>query len=78
MLCSCACLSFVNTIFCTQFLDEDVTIQDLETFKKVELDDIIKKFGPRRRFGRILIQWMLTRGLSIDPELLMVYTFIIL
>jgi len=55
-------------------LEEDVTIQDLETLKKTELDELIKKYGQRRRFGRILMQWMITRGLSIDPELLMVYT----
>lgn len=60
---------------CTIFLEEDVTIQDLETLKKVELDELIKKYGQRRRFGRILVQWMLKRSLSIDPELLTVYTF---
>lgn len=54
-------------------LEEDVTIQDLETLKKIELDDLIKNYGQRRRFGRILVQWMLTRNLSIDPELLMIH-----
>jgi len=62
--------------FGRNFLEEDVTIQDLETLKKVELNALIKKYGQRRRFARVLIQWMiLKRSLPVDPELLMVYTF---
>jgi len=56
------------------FLEEDVTIQDLETLKKVELDALIKKYGQRRRFARVLIQWISKRGLPVDPELLMLDT----
>nr|XP_012218885.1 PREDICTED: uncharacterized protein LOC105670120 [Linepithema humile] len=54
-------------------IEEDVTIQDLETLKKVDLDALIKKYGQRRRFARVLIQWMLKRGLPVDPELLVAF-----
>jgi len=73
-LCLYTCLSFVP-FFGRNFLEEDVTIQDLKTLKKVELDALIKKYGQRRRFARVLIQWILKRGLPVDPELLVVYTF---
>lgn len=65
----------ISKFLARNFLEEDVTIQDLETLKKVDLDTLIKKYGQRRRFARVLIQWMLKRGLPIDPELLVVYKF---
>jgi len=43
--------------------------------KKIELDALIKKYGEKRRFARVLIQWILKRGLPVDSELLVIYTF---
>lgn len=54
------------SFFSCYVLDKDVTIEDLKTLKKVELDDLIKKYGQRRTFGRILVEWIIAHDLPID------------
>lgn len=53
-------------------LEENISVEDLKTLKKYELDELITKYGPRRRFGRALVKWMSLNNFLIDPELLMV------
>ncbi|XP_036148812.1 uncharacterized protein LOC105840131 isoform X4 [Monomorium pharaonis] len=55
------------------FIKEDITVEDLKTLTKRDLDELIKKYGPKRRFGKVLIEWMSSRGLPIDLQLLTAY-----
>ncbi|XP_032676820.1 uncharacterized protein LOC116846722 isoform X2 [Odontomachus brunneus] len=61
----------------TLLINENITVEDLKTLKKCELDDLITKYGPRRRFGRALVKWMSSHSFLIDPGLLMAYVSVI-
>lgn len=50
-------------------------VEDLKTFRKHEIDELITKYGPRRRFARTLVKWLRLHGFWIDLDLLKVCIF---
>jgi len=42
-------------MFFSDFSEEDIIIEDLKCLTKYELDKLIKTYGQRRRFSKVLI-----------------------